>query len=180
MGVGRACRNRRHPSRAPDRLSPAVNGANLLTPQILWLKFALLLRNRKISFQVIDRTAEAPKIRACARAEPYRDMAQYREYQHWYWRERWRKRAKLQLRLHPLCALCLEHGIPKPATVCDHVEPHKGDWNSFILGPVQSLCKSCHDGSKRMVELRGYDTAIGVDGAPLDPRHPVYQRREPS
>lgn len=106
-------------------------------------------------------------------------MPEDRGYRAWYSLERWRRRAKLQLRLHPLCAICLYKGIPVAATICDHIENHKGDWNKFMLGPVQSLCKSCHDGAKRMIDIRGYDTAIGADGYPLDPRHPVYQRREP-
>jgi 5-methylcytosine-specific restriction enzyme A len=28
-----------------------------------------------------------------------------------------------------------------PATICDHVEPHRGDVNKFWLGPFMSLCK---------------------------------------
>jgi 5-methylcytosine-specific restriction protein A len=38
---------------------------------------------------------------------------------------------------HPLCAYRAEIGIVKPATICDHVEPHHGDVNKFWLGPFQ-------------------------------------------
>jgi 5-methylcytosine-specific restriction protein A len=58
--------------------------------------------------------------------------------------------------------------------VCDHVAPHKGDWNAFWLSPLQSLCKHCHDSRKRTVEIRGYATDIGEDGWPTDPKHPAY------
>jgi len=33
-----------------------------------------------------------------------------------------------------------------PATVVDHIEPHKGDEELFYdINNLQSLCKSCHD-----------------------------------
>jgi hypothetical protein len=28
-----------------------------------------------------------------------------------------------------------------------------------------------------IIETRGYDCAIGIDGWPLDPRHPIYRYR---
>jgi 5-methylcytosine-specific restriction enzyme A len=40
----------------------------------------------------------------------------------------------------------------------------------------KSLCKRCHDSAKRFVETRGYRPDVGLDGWPLDPRHPVYAR----
>jgi hypothetical protein len=64
----------------------------------------------------------------------------------------------------------------EPATICDHVEPHHGDRNKFWSGPFQSLCKRCHDSAKRFAETRGYRPDVGLDGWPLDPRHPVYAR----
>ena len=74
-------------------------------------------------------------------------------------------------------AFCLERGIVTAAEICDHVEPHNGDVNKFWLGPFQSLCKRCHDSTKRFVERWGFRPDIGLDGWPLDPRHPVYSRR---
>ena len=70
----------------------------------------------------------------------------------------------------------IARGIVAPATICDHVEPHHGDVNKFWLGPFQSLCKQCHDSTKRFIETRGYRPDIGLDGLPLDLRHPVYSR----
>jgi 5-methylcytosine-specific restriction endonuclease McrA len=100
-----------------------------------------------------------------------------RGHRDWYQLERWRKLAKAQLRREPLCARCLDVGRVTPATVADHVVAHGGDWNRFLLGKLQSLCASCHSGAKQFEEVHGYYPDIGLDGFPLDPRHPVYRRR---
>jgi 5-methylcytosine-specific restriction protein A len=97
-------------------------------------------------------------------------------YRTWYWRERWRRRAKHQLRCYPLCAMCEAMGKATPATMVDHVTPHRGDWNAFIMGAVQSLCTHCHESAKKYQDHRGYSNQIGIDGWPIDPRHPVYGR----
>jgi hypothetical protein len=95
----------------------------------------------------------------------------------WYQLQRWRNRAKLQLKLQPLCEFCQQRGIVTPATIADHIEPHRGDWNAFWLNSLQSLCAQCHSSTKRRQELRGYDaSAIGDDGWPLDEKHPANRR----
>lgn len=59
---------------------------------------------------------------------------------------KWRKARTTYLRHHPLCAECERHGRVVPATVVDHVIPHKGDQRLFWdMSNWQSLCKSCHD-----------------------------------
>jgi 5-methylcytosine-specific restriction protein A len=73
--------------------------------------------------------------------------------------------------------MCLSRGVATVATVTDHIEPHGGDWNAFWMGKTQSLCKSCHDGRKRVSERRGYQLDIGEDGWPIDPAHPAYHGR---
>jgi len=78
----------------------------------------------------------------------------------------------MQLRRHPLRKFCLERGIVKAANVVDHVTPHKGDWNAFVTGKLQSLCEPCPKSAKREIELRGYWTDIGLDGYPTHPNHP--------
>lgn len=88
--------------------------------------------------------------------------------------QRWRKLAKLQLKLAPVCATCARQGLAVPATVCDHVVAHKGDLTKFWYGERQSLCKSCHDSRKRYEDMHGFSNAIGADGWPIDKRHPVY------
>jgi 5-methylcytosine-specific restriction protein A len=90
---------------------------------------------------------------------------------------RWQRLRKHQLREHPVCAFCLQRGQVVPAVVVDHIEPHKGDWNRFCLGKLQSLCEVCHNGRKREIELRGYCTDVGLDGYPLDPNHPFNRAR---
>ena len=97
----------------------------------------------------------------------------------WHQLPRWRRRAKHQLKIEPLCRMCAVKGIHTPANVVDHVEPFKGDWNAFWLSPLQSLCKDCHDSRKRYVEALGYDPKLaGEDGWPLDHRHPANRRTQ--
>ena len=96
-------------------------------------------------------------------------------WDNFYGRAAWRKRQQHQLRVQPLCEMCLAEGRVTAAQCVDHVTPHKGDWNSFRLGALQSLCFACHNSVKKLIENRGYDPAIGVDGMPLDPRHPIYR-----
>lgn len=86
---------------------------------------------------------------------------------------RWRKARKLHLSEHPLCAMCLLHGITTAANTVDHVVEHKGDYDMFWdSSNWQSLCASCHSGLKRVQEKRGYSAAADVDGMPIDARHP--------
>ena len=59
---------------------------------------------------------------------------------------RWRAARKLYLRKHPLCAECQRSGILTPATVVDHIIPHRGDERLFWdEANWQPLCKPCHD-----------------------------------
>jgi 5-methylcytosine-specific restriction enzyme A len=90
--------------------------------------------------------------------------------------KRWRKRARHQLQIEPLCRMCASEGRITAASVVDHIIPHRGDINSFWLGELQSLCTFHHNSTKKIIEQRGYDPAIGADGWPLDPRHPCYSR----
>ena len=93
----------------------------------------------------------------------------------WYHRAPWRKLRRAQLGREPFCKFCLARGVVVLADVADHVEPHRGDFNSFVLGELQSLCAPCHNGTKQQIEHRGYSTAIGEDGFPIDPNHPAYR-----
>lgn len=95
----------------------------------------------------------------------------------WYSLQRWRARAKRQLRVDPLCCLCKEQGRITPATIADHFPPHGGDYNAFMLGPLRSLCRPCHDGLQPWFKHRGYSSAIGDDGYPLDKNHPFNRSR---
>lgn len=97
----------------------------------------------------------------------------HEEWQHFYGTAFWQRRRKQQLKAHPLCKCCAERGIVTAARVADHVEPHKGDWNLFALGELQSLCGSCHNSRKRFIETRGHSVDVGDDGWPTDPKHPA-------
>lgn len=59
---------------------------------------------------------------------------------------KWRRARKRFLRSHPLCANCLSQGLLTPATVMDHIVPHRGDHRLFWDEQNwQPLCKACHD-----------------------------------
>lgn len=62
--------------------------------------------------------------------------------------------------------------MTRPATVADHVEPHRGDPLKFWYGDLQSLCDECHSSAKQREEAEGFSREIGGDGWPVDPRHP--------
>jgi 5-methylcytosine-specific restriction endonuclease McrA len=68
----------------------------------------------------------------------------------------------------------MKAGKIEAASVCDHIEPHKGDPGLFWdTSNIQTLCKSCHDSLKQSMEKRGYDKTIELDGWPSDPEHPA-------
>jgi 5-methylcytosine-specific restriction endonuclease McrA len=104
------------------------------------------------------------------------DPAQSLPWRSWYSLQRWRRRAHHQLRIEPLCASCLERNRVTPATIADHHPPHKGDYNKFVLGPLRSLCKPCHDGLQA-IKHKGYRPDVGDDGFPIDPAHPFNRHR---
>lgn len=94
------------------------------------------------------------------------------EYRRFYHTARWRKRRLAQLRTEPLCRTCDRKGRTTPATVADHIAPHRGDQDLFWHGALQSMCSSCHDHKTSVIEARGWDDEIGTDGFPVDPGHP--------
>ncbi|NTU59658.1 MAG: HNH endonuclease [Deltaproteobacteria bacterium] len=59
---------------------------------------------------------------------------------------RWQKVRAAYLSAHPLCVRCEEAGRVVPATIVDHIIPHRGDWGFFWdTRNWQGLCKACHD-----------------------------------
>lgn len=103
--------------------------------------------------------------------------AQTLPWRSWYSLRRWRRRAKHQLAAEPLCAWCLASGRFVPATIADHVVSHRGDWNEFLLGDLQSLCVGCHNKKSSGAIERGYSDEIGLDGFPVDRNHPFNRPR---
>jgi 5-methylcytosine-specific restriction enzyme A len=96
-----------------------------------------------------------------------RTAAQRTDWHHFYTGAYWLRRRRAQLLEHPLCKFCAQRGDITRASVVDHVERHNGDWNKFVLGELQSLCKPCHDCTKQRVE-HGHISAVDADGWPLD------------
>lgn len=103
-------------------------------------------------------------------------MRPAKSYKSLYNTKQWYRLRAAQLRDYPLCLFCEQQGKITPATVVDHVIPHKGDRDLFFNGELASLCKKCHDSAKAKAEARGVD-AIGcsVDGMPIDKEHHWYK-----
>ena len=58
----------------------------------------------------------------------------------------WRKIRMAFLKQNPLCVMCMEEGKTTPATVVDHIIPHRGDKRLFYdVENYQALCKRHHD-----------------------------------
>jgi len=86
---------------------------------------------------------------------------------------RWKRMRAHHLATNPLCVMCKAEGRVKAADTVDHKIPHRGDpalhWDWSNL---QSLCAHHHNSHKHSEEMLGYSKAVGVDGLPIDPRHP--------
>ena len=72
----------------------------------------------------------------------YRQSSSKRGYGH-----SWRIRSKRFLRKHPLCEMeCKDKGRVTPATLVDHIVPHKGDPVLFNdEDNWQAGCEECHN-----------------------------------
>jgi 5-methylcytosine-specific restriction endonuclease McrA len=87
---------------------------------------------------------------------------------------RWQRTRALFLRANPVCSVCTLMGRVSAATVCDHDPPHNGNEAAFWdSSRFRALCPRCH-GQVRADQKRGYSTMIGLDGNPIDKRHPFY------
>lgn len=70
------------------------------------------------------------------KAKPWRKL---------YFTARWQALRQAQLAREPYCRRCRSLGVIVVATVVNHVERHQGDEQKFFNGPLESLCKACHD-----------------------------------
>jgi 5-methylcytosine-specific restriction enzyme A len=78
-----------------------------------------------------------------ARHDARRPSARARGYNH-----EWRKARAEYLQAHPYCRMC-----GNPASVVDHVIPHRGDKRLFWhRANWQPLCQPCHDSVKQRQE----------------------------
>ncbi|WP_180573084.1 HNH endonuclease signature motif containing protein [Agrobacterium vitis] len=79
------------------------------------------------------------------RHDARRASARERGYDH-----QWRKARIEYLASHPYCAMS---GCGKPASVVDHIIPHRGDKNLFWSRTNwQPLCAPCHNSIKQRQE----------------------------
>lgn len=98
------------------------------------------------------------------------------EYSYLYKTYKWQQIRKEHLKHYPTCKMCEEDGIATLATVCDHIEPHKGSLVKFYTGPFQSLCKLHHDSTKAREEGRGIIIGCDENGIPIDPNHHWHKK----
>lgn len=91
------------------------------------------------------------------RYDKNRGTAAQRGYDH-----RWQKTRKHYLSEHPLCVECAKLDKVVPATVVDHIVPHKGDTALFWdRGNWQALCARCHNSHKQRQEKgAGYNSGV--------------------
>ena len=85
--------------------------------------------------------------------------------------KRWKDLRRVQLTNEPFCVMCETLGKLVPATVVDHVTPHRGDSELFFHNKFQSLCKMHHDRNKQIEERSGVIIGGKADGTPIDPNH---------
>jgi 5-methylcytosine-specific restriction enzyme A len=89
------------------------------------------------------------------------------------------QRARLQhLSVNPLCVCCLANGVVEPATMVDHVIPHKGNMNVFWnSADWQSLCDWCHKAIKASVEHSWINGKAVKASLRLNRKHPDWRAR---
>lgn len=88
--------------------------------------------------------------------------AQRLPWRSWYGLKVWQDIRELQLAEESLCRRCLaDDGIAETATVVNHIGGHGGDWDRFISGPFESLCKPHHDRDAQREERQAQASAIG-------------------
>lgn len=90
------------------------------------------------------------------------------DWHHLYNSKRWKSLRAHQLVIEPLCRMCKQVSRLTPATIADHITPHKGNVNLFFdRRNLQSLCKTCHDAGKSRQEHRGHVQGCDASGIPF-------------
>ncbi len=96
--------------------------------------------------------------------KPYGRSVEAALYRRLYKTARWHRLRDAQLAAEPLCRFCLAIEDVTEATVCDHIEPHRGQLDLFYdPDNLQSLCAPCHDKLKARIERGQQAVVIGVD-----------------
>lgn len=95
-----------------------------------------------------------------------------------YDNQRWRRIAKRHLNLYPLCVPCSQSGRDTGATIVHHKVAHHNDPMLFWAEDnLESVCASCHSGTKRIKENQGYSQACDINGLPIDSKHPWCEKK---
>jgi 5-methylcytosine-specific restriction endonuclease McrA len=90
---------------------------------------------------------------------------------HPFYNRKWQGARADYLARHPLCVMCVAAGRVTPATVVDHVKPHKGDATLFWdQSNWQSLCQHHHNSTKQSQDQSKYNhsNTCDADGYPLN------------
>lgn len=76
---------------------------------------------------------------------------------------RWQVASRLYLKKNPLCVMCGKEGKVTPATVVDHIIPHRGDYSLFWdESNWQALC-TYHHNRKSLLERRKWQRDRGLN-----------------
>jgi len=84
-----------------------------------------------------------------------------------YHTQRWRRRAALQLKRYPLCAICLQAGQIVPATDADHIVPHTTNGRSGMASYNRYADRVTGASNRRKRRLFGLAAAGRDDLTPL-------------
>ncbi|NLS91804.1 MAG: HNH endonuclease [Planctomycetaceae bacterium] len=75
--------------------------------------------------------------------------------QKWYGSYRWKEARRRYLIRHPLCVACEAAGRIEPATILDHIRPHRGDPRLFWdVSNWRVLCLACHNAKSAKEQQR--------------------------
>lgn len=82
----------------------------------------------------------------CPQHKPKHKRRVSADYHAWYTTDEWQQLRAEHLLIEPFCRECARAGERTPATVVDHIRPHRGDRRLFLdRSNYQSLCKRHHD-----------------------------------
>jgi 5-methylcytosine-specific restriction endonuclease McrA len=73
--------------------------------------------------------------------------------------------------------MCLKQNVVAGAMAVDHITAHKGDQRLFWdQNNWQPLCGPHHNATKQSEERKGFSNEVGLDGWPIDTRHPFNKK----
>lgn len=100
------------------------------------------------------------------------DQARGNSYQRGYNRE-WQQKRELYLQDNPLCVSCAKRKMIMPASVVDHIKPHKGDKALFWdQNNWQALCESCHNRKTATEDKGAWSPVVTISKANKESKNP--------